>query len=94
MYVVDLLVIMRESQVEEIKIIELNRLGETTGGALFTWDDDQHVFFGRKPFEFRVVTPQTVKKEHLRWWVDRDFPDWKKQCQQAIKQDPSFAVPS
>jgi hypothetical protein len=83
-YSVDFLVILGESGVQDIKVIEMNRFDVTTGGSLFDWDEDRDVLFGRKPFEFRVVQPWAMKPKDFHYWLVGDFAELKEQCHRAI----------
>jgi hypothetical protein len=40
---------------DRVLVIELNLFGRTAGAALFSWDADQQLLYGNRPFEFRVV---------------------------------------
>jgi hypothetical protein len=78
-------------EVSALKVIEMNRFNETTGGGLFDWDNDRDVLFGRKPFESRVSSPRATGNAATAFSVlDRpgrfvqDFKDMRKLCRETI----------
>jgi hypothetical protein len=75
---------LKGQEVTGVKVIEMNRFNETTGGGLFDWDNDQDVLFGRKPFEFRVLEKPAMQPQHFQYWIARDFKDIRKVCRETI----------
>lgn len=45
---------------DRVMVIELNLFGRTAGAALFSWDTDQQLLYGNRPFEFRVVADASL----------------------------------
>jgi hypothetical protein len=45
---------------DRVMVIELNLFGRTAGAALFSWDSDQQLLYGNRPFEFRVVVDASL----------------------------------
>ena len=54
-YAIDFGVIFDGTNVTDVKVIELNNFGITTGTSLFDWNLDIDILTGKKDFEFRLA---------------------------------------